>query len=106
MYDEATHSILVFGGMTQDDPINAATVLNDLWKYDIGKPPHPRAGVFRSQHKPAKPVRVGSPLHRAAANSWNEIKPEGQVPPPRYYHVAALQVRGRVHARSLFLRGG
>lgn len=61
VYDEATHSILVFGGMTQDDPINAATVLNDLWKYDI------------------------------AANSWNEIKPEGQVPPPRYYHVAALQ---------------
>lgn len=46
VYDEATHSILVFGGMTQDDPINAATILNDLWKYDIGMATSPPASVF------------------------------------------------------------
>ncbi len=88
VYDEATHSILVFGGMTQDDPFNAATILNDLWKYDIGKPPHPRPVCLILQH-------THTVLDRPAANLWNEIKPEGQVPPPRYYHVAALQVRGR-----------
>lgn len=35
MYDEGTHSIYVFAGMTESNHVDAPRMLSDFWRYDI-----------------------------------------------------------------------